>query len=313
MKSLILLKLITITSCASIARWNKTDHSWSNLKISSRSSGGGDVSSSSSHHQYFFHKLPELSHEMSLHTLTYKPRTFSITSRKLSEKKILVEFNYTNTDVYTKYSIRMRYHNHLEEYTTNKTVIDRFESNKIILHDFPKAQYVLCVTLHPSMFASNYQNPPISTSDMCIDVLFGEDHGLSGHNKTGLLMPLLLAVVVVQIASLPILKKVRCKRLVKKISNRRRSVSEQIATISSSSESSPKSQKSSLDPNDISLGQLLDLRKNEHDLDYLHDRKQLNVLLHYDDPDYDDSFNQDYYSGSNESNNSSNDDKKDLY
>jgi hypothetical protein len=299
---IICLKLIiTIVSCASIASWNKTDLTWSKLKISSRiQSGSNSVTQTSTHHQYFFHKLPQLSHEMSLHTLEYKPRTFSITSRKLSEKKILVEFNYTNTDVYTKYSIRMRYHNHLDEYTTNKTLIDRYESNKIILHDFPSAQYILCVTLHPSMFVSNYQNPPISTSDMCIDILFGDDHGLSGHNKTGLLMPLLLAVVVVQIASLPILKKIRCNRLVKKIKGRRLMVEVvngtnrrmSSTTSESETESSPKS---SLDLKDMSLGHLLDLRKNEHELENVHDRRQLNVLLYYDDPDYDDSDKDEYY------------------
>lgn len=143
--------------------------------------------------------IPILSSEMEPHLYSYRPRGFSIHTKKINEKKIVVEFNYTTLDVYNKYMIRMRYHGHQNDFATNKTILDRTESNKIILNDFPHAQYVLCVTLFPSMQVSGQIYPPISTSDMCVDIVFGEEVKINKHNKTGLLAPYLLTLVALHL------------------------------------------------------------------------------------------------------------------
>jgi hypothetical protein len=293
-KLIIYICLIAQSATVSIHRLS-TKEMPKKLKLS-RSSGG--ITGGVGEHQYFFNKIPILSHEMSLHTITYKPRTFSITSRKLSEKKILVEFNYTNPDVYTKYSIRMRYHNHLEEYMTNKTLIDKNEPNQIILHDFPKTQYILCVTLYPSMFVSNYHYPPLSTSDMCIDILFGESHPINSHSKTGLLMPLLLSIVIIQLISLPVLSKMKCDRLNNNKKRKNSSGSSEKVTIVNDdnkslnySLASQNSSRNSTIIEDEDLSKLLNLRKNDHELKHFNDTRKLGVFLHYDNPDYQDLYN----------------------
>ena len=150
--------------------------------------------------------VPILSSELVIHQYQYKPRGFSIETRKLSEKKIQVEFNFTSTQPYNKYVIRMRYHNHHMEYMTNKTLITPNEPNRILLKNFPPAQYVLCVTLFPSMYAANQQYYPISSSDMCVDIVFGPEHSFS-HNKTGLLSPLLLVLAFLHLVAIALIQK----------------------------------------------------------------------------------------------------------
>lgn len=158
-------------------------------------------------------KNPILSSEMVLHEYQYKPRGFSLKTKKLSDKKILVEFNYTSMDHYNRFIIRMRYHGDHNEYMTSKMELDQKESNKIVLIDFPLAPYILCVTLFPSMLVSSQEFPPLSTSDMCTDLTFGETTKINQHNKTGLLAPVLLLLVFLQlffITTINKLKKSKC-------------------------------------------------------------------------------------------------------
>jgi hypothetical protein len=150
--------------------------------------------------------IPTLSAEMVIHQYQYKPRGFNIEARRLSEKKVLIEFNYTSSEPYKKYAIRMRYHTHHIEYMTNKSLITVHEPNRVVLKNFPPAAYVLCVTLFPSIFASNMQVYPISSSDMCVDVVFGEEQSFS-HNKTGLLSPLLLVLSFINLFAITMINK----------------------------------------------------------------------------------------------------------
>lgn len=71
--------------------------------------------------------------------------------------------------------------------------------NTLLLKKFPDASYIICVTLLSSSDSTDH--PPISTSDMCIDLVVGELHPVGGHHSsTGLLSPLLLAVAAVLLA-----------------------------------------------------------------------------------------------------------------
>jgi hypothetical protein len=153
-------------------------------------------------------KIPTLSSEMVIHQYQYRPRGFSIETRRLSEFKVLVEFNYTSSEPYNKYVLRMRYHGHHIEYMTNKSLITMHEPNRVLLRNFPPASYVVCITLFPSMFASNMQVYPISSSDMCVDVVFGPEHSFR-HNKTGLLSPLLLALALIHLLAIAMIQKVK--------------------------------------------------------------------------------------------------------
>lgn len=156
---------------------------------------------------YLNNYVPVLSSELTVHYFKYKPRSFSIKAIKLSENKALVEFNYSYTEPFSKYSFRIRYHNHLIEYTTNMSFISPREPNRVILNHFPHAAYVVCVTLHPSMTAYS-QFHPISTSDMCVDVVFGPEHSFT-HSKTGLLMPVLLGLVFIHLVLISIISRIQ--------------------------------------------------------------------------------------------------------
>lgn len=91
-----------------------------------------------------------------------------------------------------------RYHGH-EEYATNQFIINMTGPNTLLLKKFPDAAYIICVTLFSSSGSADY--PPISTSDMCVDLTVGEVHPPGGHHSvTGLLSPLLLAVAAVLLA-----------------------------------------------------------------------------------------------------------------
>jgi hypothetical protein len=150
-----------------------------------------------------------ISSEMVIHQYSYKPRGFSLSSKRLSDKKVMIEFNYTvNDHIYDKYAIRMRYYNEHLEYMTNKSLLTVNESNILILKNFPPAQYVLCVTLFPSVNLINSLYYPISSSDMCIDVEFGEEH-TTRHHSNGLLEPVLLAVVFLELMLITLLQKVK--------------------------------------------------------------------------------------------------------
>lgn len=141
------------------------------------------------------HAPPTLSHQLQLHMLTYKPETFKMFTYPVGIDKVIVGFNYTEVSQYDRFLMRIRYHGY-EEYTTAKMRLFRNESNQLLLKGFYAAQYIVCVTLLTATGLPEYA--PISTSDMCIDVLVGEAHPIGGHHSsTGLLSPLLFAVATV--------------------------------------------------------------------------------------------------------------------
>ncbi|CAF0706140.1 unnamed protein product [Brachionus calyciflorus] len=150
---------------------------------------------SPSGHQSGGHGTPPPSYQLHPHTHIYKPEGFHLFAQDLGLKKILIGFDYPTPSHYDRYIIRIRYHGH-EEYSTDKIKVHKNDTNKLILNKFLDAQYVICVTLFSSSGLPEY--PPISTSDMCIDVTAGEAPHIGGHHSTtGLLSPLLVAVAAV--------------------------------------------------------------------------------------------------------------------
>ena len=141
------------------------------------------------------HHVPPPSFQLSKHTFSYKPEGFEMFSRSAGLKKTIVGFKYPTTDSYDRFLIRVRFHGY-DEYATNKMKINKTDENYIVLKEFIDAQYVVCVTLFSSSGLPQY--PPISTSDMCMDLTIGKSHPIGGHHSsTGLLSPLLVAVAAV--------------------------------------------------------------------------------------------------------------------
>lgn len=113
--------------------------------------------------------------------------------------------------------MRVRYHGH-PEFATLKLKINKTDSNELLMKNFLDASYIVCVTLFSSSGLPEY--PPLSTSDMCIDVTVGEEHPIGEHHgSTGLLSPLLLAVAFVLLIVIIVgtkIKKAYLKRAAKK-------------------------------------------------------------------------------------------------
>lgn len=147
------------------------------------------------------HSSKAPSYQLQLHMYSYKPKSFQLFAKEVGVKKILIGIDYTEKGPYDIYIVRIRYHGH-EEYTTNKMKIHKNETNELILNKFLDSQYIVCVTLF-SVSAPEY--PPISTSDMCIDLTVGEAPHIGGHRSaTGLLSPLLVAVAAVLLVCIAI-------------------------------------------------------------------------------------------------------------
>jgi hypothetical protein len=173
------------------------------------------------------HALPPPSYQLHLHMYEYKPSGFEIYTEEIGIKRLLVGFKYSVHDHYNRYIFRIRYHGH-EEYSTNKMRINKTGSNDLILNKFIDAPYIICVTLFSSTYSPEF--PPLSTSDMCVDVAVGESVHIGGHHSTtGLLSPLLLLVAAVLLIIIAVghkikkiyLKKHQAKKVkkVRKISN----------------------------------------------------------------------------------------------
>ncbi len=116
------------------------------------------------------HKPP--SHQLKLNEEIYKPDGFEIYYEKIAKDTIGIYFDYTaNDSVYDEYIFRIRYFGN-EEYTTEPNVLNyTIGGNQIILKRFDDAYYVVCVTLYSSN--PNFNILPLSTSDMCIDLIVG--------------------------------------------------------------------------------------------------------------------------------------------
>ena len=141
------------------------------------------------------HHVPPPSYQLNKHTFSYKPEGFEMFSRNAGLKKTIAGFKYPTINNYDRFIIRVRFHGY-DEYATNKMKINKTDENYIILKEFIDAQYVVCVTLFSSSGLPEY--PPISTSDMCMDLTIGPSHPIGGHHSsTGLLSPLLVAVAAV--------------------------------------------------------------------------------------------------------------------
>jgi hypothetical protein len=176
------------------------------------SHGGEHKSDGDSHHH-----VPPPSYQLQLHLYNYKPDTFHMFGEEIGIKTFVVGFTYTKQDHYDRFIIRVRFHGH-EDYTTNKIKINKTDTNQLVLKNFIEASYIICVTLFSSSGLPDY--PPLSTSDMCMDLTVGESHPIGGHHSsTGLLSPLLLAVAFVLLFIITVgtkIKKSYLKRLKKK-------------------------------------------------------------------------------------------------
>jgi hypothetical protein len=136
------------------------------------------------------------SRDLILHSYEYKPRNFSMYVKQMAPQDFLVAFNYTNNDIYDRYIFRVRYHGH-EEYATIKSTINRTAENALLMRGFIHASYVVCVALYSSL-SDPKEYEPLSTSGMCLDLIIGERPPIGiNYSKTGLLAPLLMAVVAV--------------------------------------------------------------------------------------------------------------------
>ena len=155
------------------------------------------------------HHVPPPSYQLQKHEYSYKPEGFSMYTKEVGIKKTIVGFKYGAVNHYDRYVIRVRFHGY-PEFATAKMKVNRTGSNELLLNKFLDAQYIICVTLFSSSGLPDY--PPISTSDMCIDILVGEAHVPGGHHSTsGLLSPLLLAVAAVLLAYIIIGTKIKEK------------------------------------------------------------------------------------------------------
>jgi len=173
------------------------------------------------------HAVPPPSYQLHLHMYEYKPPGFEIYAEELSLSRLLVGFRYSAHDHYNRYIFRIRYHGH-DEYSTSKMRINKTGPNDLILNKFITAPYIICVTLFSSTYSPEF--PPLSTSDMCIDVAVGEAVQIGAHHSTtGLLSPLLLLVAAVLLLIIAVghkikkvyLKKHQTKKVkkVRKVSN----------------------------------------------------------------------------------------------
>jgi hypothetical protein len=194
-------------------------------------------------------KLPNIGQHLSAHDLVYKPSGFEIYSRRLTPKKIVVGF-YFNVSVndsyyyvFNKYSLRIRYHG-LVDYTTKKYPINfnnrtntnsnktseasggARPSNELLFRNFPETFFIVCATLHPSnSSAINVSSLsdlepaelyPLSTSDMCVDIKFGDEYLMHAvHMRTGLMAPLLLAVAFTILALVAVIHHFKNSELVR--------------------------------------------------------------------------------------------------
>ena len=160
------------------------------------------------------HHVPPPSYQLQPHSYSYKPESFSVEAEQVGLKIWLISFDYSIEDMYDRYMIRIRYHGH-PEFATSKMKINKTESNELILKNFLEASYIVCVSLFSSSGLPEY--PPISTSDMCVDVTVGESHPIGAHHgTTGLLTPLLMAVAFVLLVIIAIGTKVK-KAYLKKV------------------------------------------------------------------------------------------------
>lgn len=157
----------------------------------------------------FFHsESPSLSYQMKPHNFSYKPKRFDLSIKKINHRKILVEFNYSYPHPYVNYIIRMRYHGYKNEFMSKQIRLEVTNPNRVLLRNFPNAAYILCITLIPSMTVSIQQYPFLSTSDMCGDLIFGEDIIVNYHqNKPGYLVPSLAILVLIILSVITIVNK----------------------------------------------------------------------------------------------------------
>ena len=161
--------------------------------------------------------VPPISAHLLAHSDVYRPSTFTMRAVKPNPYQVVIEFNYTRFDHYNKYSMHVRYHGHEDrEMTTKRLDLDKRAPNRIVLKKFLEAQYIICIGLYAP---PSTRVPPLSTSDMCVDVFVGEDRPRIGkhHNKTGLLMPALLVLVCIHLVAIAFIYEARKAKIHKRL------------------------------------------------------------------------------------------------
>ena len=158
--------------------------------------------------RFFGTQIHPFSYQLKPHNFSYKPKKFNLNIIRINQRKILVEFNYSYPHPYVNYIIRMRYHGYKNEFMTKQFRLEATNPNRILLRNFPSAAYILCITLIPSMTVSIQQYPILSTSDMCGDLIFGENIILKKHqNKPGYLVPSLVILVLIILSVITVVNK----------------------------------------------------------------------------------------------------------
>jgi len=153
-----------------------------------------------------------------------KPRFFSIDYTKTGKHYFEIEFNYTAQDYYNKYFLTIKTHDK-KEYITKKVNLDKKAANKIILKKFEEDQYIICVVLYSTNYDVSNEFPPVSTSDMCVDMFIGDFLVINTEEdiqRTGLLAPVLFAIVFLNLVLITIIdkmKKANISRCFKEINN----------------------------------------------------------------------------------------------
>jgi hypothetical protein len=179
------------------------------------------TSSSSSGSKIIYSKLQSCDE---IQCFSSKPRFFSIDYKKVGKHYFEIEFNYTARDYYNKYFLTIKTHDK-KEYITKKVNLDKKEANRVIFKKFNEDQYIVCVVLYSTNYDVSNEFPPISTSDMCVDMFIGDFLVINTEEeiqRTGLLAPVLLAIVflsLVLITMIDKLKKANISKCFKEINN----------------------------------------------------------------------------------------------
>lgn len=146
-----------------------------------------------------------------INCFTSAPRGFSIDYKKVNKHEFEIEFNYTVNDYYNKYFMTIKNHNK-KEFITKKVNLDKKSPNVIKLNKFLEDQYIICIVLYSTNYDVSNEFPPISTSDMCVDMFIGDFLVINSEEDirfSGLLAPVLLSIAFLCLVAITIIDKLR--------------------------------------------------------------------------------------------------------
>lgn len=157
---------------------------------------------------------------MKLHETVYRPIGFTISYKLIGQKTAFISFNYSTIDLYDQYIFRVRYHGY-EEYATSLMKLNHTQENSLTINNMVDAGYIVCVSLFSSI--KPCQQPPLSSTGMCIDFTIGKVHpvGSVHSSTTGLLAPLLLTVAASFLIFITIISIFTDAKGIKDINNKR--------------------------------------------------------------------------------------------